>query len=172
MTRYIIFHSKARDLRDNYLPKETGRLLSNFDGGSVIYHGLYYPSVEHAFQAQKYLFTTPPSPDTRLEFTDPKMSAVQAKEMGGKIYMKKLKVALDIEAWNRVSESLMRELIVLKIHQNPIIRDILIYCSKNGIRLFHFSRSDMKWGCHVDSKTGDIIKGSNLLGRLYEEFMS
>jgi len=60
--------------------------------------------------------------------------------------MKKYNVTLDIECWNQKRESLMRDLIKSKIARHPEIQEILSIVKREGIKLVHFSRTDMDWG--------------------------
>jgi len=160
----LIFHSRAALLRDNNnpygLPPDAGRILSNFGDIPVIWRGRTYPTVEHAFQAAKYLLASS-RPDLessiRLNGGDP----VAAKRMGSRAGMKAVNAVLDVALWNSISDDVMTELITEKA-KNPIVRSILQKCRDNGIRLYHFSRSDLRWGCHINPP-----KGQNRLGTIY-----
>lgn len=158
------FHAKAKLLPKNSSFSSTSmRDLSNFSGHDVEYDGKIYPTVEHAFQAQKYLCTEKPE---MVEIVRNFKTALEAKSAGGKNGMKKNGVSLDIEKWNKIKDSLMRELIKSKINRHPEIKEIVSIANKKNIKLVHFSRSDMYWGAHVD-EDGNIKKGENLLGEIY-----
>lgn len=164
----ILFHSRSRPIRHiDGIPSDTGRLLSNFANIPVSWQGNVYPTVEHAFQGAKYKLASD-NPSIEIEFRiggsigdDP----ADAKRNGSKTGMKKRNTVLDIQKWNNISDDIMTELIIEK-SKNPIIRQILQVIRKKNIYLYHFSRSDMKWGCHLD-KDGNIKKGENRLGQIY-----
>ena len=66
-------------------------------------------------------------------------------------------------------EDIMRQLVESKVYRNPEIRDILhsLQTGDVPVALYHFSRSDMFWGCYVDHDTGTLKTGLNKLGELY-----
>ena len=174
--RFILFHSKSKELGPNYtslgFPKDTAKILSNFHEGTELrFRGDDYVSVENAFQGQKYAcLLHPESPIQPSDFAKGGKyghTAMDAKKAGGKGFMSKQRVALDIRRWNEISHSLMRELIEAKVGQDTHIQRILQLCSTHNVQLFHHSRSDMLWGCHVDQNSGQIKKGENLLGAIF-----
>lgn len=169
---FLQFHSRSALLtpRNNPfgLPAETGRLLSNFGNIPVTWHGLTYPTVEHAFQAAKYRLASN-RPEVAVEFVEGGSigpDPVMAKRAGSRKGMQTRGAVLDVALWNRLSDDVMKELIRAK-KDHPVIHGILEICHSNNIALFHFSRSDMKWGCHVTPE-GVLKKGENRLGRIYE----
>ena len=168
---HLLFHSKAALIKPKNnpygLPSDAARILSNFGIIPVTWRGNTYPTVEHAFQGAKYLLASN-HPEIEASFRvdgslgpDP----VNAKKAGGKAGMKKTKTVLDVPLWNSIADQVMTELISEKA-RHPVIQAILAICKEHGIALYHFSRSDMKWGCHINPP-----RGENRLGRIYMNIM-
>lgn len=146
------------------LPAEAGRILSNFGAIPIVWRGRTYPTVEHAFQAAKYLLASD-RPDLEPTIRNLRYP-VMAKRAGSKAGMRAAGAVLDVALWETLSDGIMMELITEKA-KHPVVRSILGICRDKGIRLCHYSRSDMKWGCHVSPNP----KGENRLGRMYTELM-
>jgi ribA/ribD-fused uncharacterized protein len=161
MTTYLQFHSKSAQ---NILPLKR---LSNFSEDPVTYNGVTYPTVEHAFQAQKYSFTDKPE---LMQLFTTYATAAEAKSAGTKGAMKKHKTELDINKWNECRDAIMVALITSKIEKNPDIKNILVIAKQNNIRFVHFSRTDMYWGAHMN-EDGSIKKGENRLGIIYNKYI-
>lgn len=163
METFLLFHSRAPLISKYGLPADAGRLLSNFGAIPIVWRGNTYATVEHAFQGAKYLLASNrPELEASIRIgSDP----IIAKRAGSKAGMKAVGAVLDIDLWSSLSDNIMQELIIEKAN-NPIIRSILMICKENGIGLYHFSRSDMKWGCHVSPP-----KGENGLGCIYMELI-
>lgn len=163
------FHSKSALLKNNVLPPDALRRLSNFSEDSVELDSNIYPSVEHAFQAQKYLCSN--KPELVIMFYNGTIkTAAEAKTTGGKGGMKKRGAVLDIECWDKTKDRVMDTLIKSKIQRNEYIRSILEIAANNNITFVHFSRSDMYWGAHMN-EDGTIKKGLNKLGELYNKYL-
>jgi len=96
------------------------RFLSNFHPAQVRYEGIYYTSVEGAYQAAKPL-------DLGVRKDISLMSAGQAKRAGGKVVMRP-----DWETLIPDSEKLtvkidtMRELVLDKFSRNPDLKTLLL----------------------------------------------
>ena len=186
------FHAKSKLLSSSkeykpYLnagmPATALRDLSNHADYSVEYEGRTYPTVEHAFQAQKYVYATFEEPkrkkiakesvdDILASFTvDGKMTATEAKKMSGSTAMEKRGYTLDITKWTQASIPLMNVLIRSKIERNPEIRKIVEVAKELQLRFAYFSQNDMKWGCHVGEDGKMITEGRNLLGEIYNNWM-
>ena len=166
---YWAFHSKAKKLDDIFtkmgFPKDAPKMLSNFWPGQLCFQGYTYASVENAFQGHKYMYLKHPGDITLQHFTIDGpygATASDAKKAGGKGFMKKHRVELDIPRWNERSLQLMTELIRSKVAQSLDIQSILMRCKKYNIILYHHSRTDMFWGCHINSDTGTVKKGDNM----------
>ena len=193
--RILQFHSKSALLKpkdskpylDAGMPETAMRDLSNFADFSVKYKSKVYPTVEHAVQSQKYIYSeyVEPKPKKTAQkqktetldeilagFTvDGKMSALDAKKEGGRKAMEIRGYTLDITRWEKESVPLMKELIKSKIERNKEIKKILEVAKKFELKLAHFSRSDMKWGCHMSEDGTAIKNGKNLLGEIYNNWM-
>lgn len=177
---YAIFHSKAvlldgkaKDVGEKIrrtLPNDVLRRLSNFSEDDVEYEGHQYPTVEHAYQAQKYTCVRGgPRLDIVSKFYtggDIK-TALQAKTAGGKGYMKKEKVELDFGCWDAKKNDLMLALILSKVQRHPYFQDVLRKAHQQGIRFVHHSRSDMYWGAHFDRDHHRLKQGKNKLGEIF-----
>ena len=196
--RILQFHSKSALLKskdakpylDAGMPDTAMRDLSNFADFSVEYNGKIYATVEHAFQSQKYVFSKYEEPKPKKKqakrgednpktldeilasFTvDGKMTALDAKKEGGRKAMEMRGYTLDIMRWTKESVPLMKALIKSKIERNPEIKRILDIAKRFDVKLAHFSRSDMKWGCHMTEDGKAIKDGKNLLGEIYNNYM-
>lgn len=190
--RILQFHSKSALLKpkdskpylDAGMPETAMRDLSNFADFSVKYKGKVYPTVEHAFQSQKYIYSEyvePKKKKAKKEETvdeilagftvDGKMSALDAKKEGGRKAMEDRGYTLDITRWSKESVPLMQELIKSKIKRNKEIQKILEVAKKFELKFAHFSRSDMKWGCYMSEDGKAIKNGKNLLGEIYNNWM-
>ena len=87
------------------------RWLSNFHPSTLIYNGLKYPTVEHAYQANKTLV---PELSEMIRNTD---TPAKAKRMG--------KVAPLRPDWDEIKIALMRDLVHLKF-ENPLLQGMLL----------------------------------------------
>lgn len=96
----------------------------------------------------------------------------KAKTAGSKSGMKKHGASLDIGCWNSKKQQIMHDLVESKIRRHAEIQHILKRVKHDKIRLVHFSRFDMEWGAHVEKSTGEIKKGENKLGDIYNEFVA
>ncbi len=163
------FHSKAKKLpKTHVLPEDACRRLSNFSEDSVEYEGHVYPSVEHAYQAQKYMCSN--HPEYACKFYDGTVvSSIDARKMGSKSGMKAVETTLDIAKWTEVNEQVMEALISSKMERSEYIRQILTLSAEHGIRYVHFSRNDMFWGAHFDMETYEVTDGENRLGEMYNK---
>jgi len=167
----LFFDSKTPDLRASnnpyQLPANAARLLSNFAKIPVVYKGNTYPTLEHAFQGIKYLFSNKPhfEADFRIDGvvgSDP----ANAKYWGSRKGMKETGATLNVAEWDTHSELLMMELIQVKVESSPNIITILEIVKANKIQIVHTSKIDFKWGASVNTD-GTISKGDNLLGKIY-----
>jgi ribA/ribD-fused uncharacterized protein len=171
---FIKFWSRGTDLKKKEmkkynLPANTPKLLSNFAETPVQWNHHMYPTVEHAFQAAKYMFSTLPS--FEKEFRVGESIGLQppkvAKTAGSKTGMKKNKAVLNIVEWDSQKNDIMKQLIQDKIQRHDIIRSILQSCREHHIPLFHYSKEDRVWGCTINEEEGTVKEGNNLLGKLF-----
>lgn len=170
-TNVLIFHSRSKNLGKTHdLPCSSLRDLSNFSMHSVEYDGKIYPSLEHAFQALKYLFSNKPEIAPQFEIGGSILSPQQAKSAGSKGGMKERGAVLNVDFWNKKRDEIMIDLVESKIRRNAEIRNILEIAKRLDIRFVHFSRMDMYWGAHVN-EDGTIKKGENHLGKTYNRWI-
>jgi predicted NAD-dependent protein-ADP-ribosyltransferase YbiA (DUF1768 family) len=159
--RYLLFHSKAKSA--------IGRYLSNFAAARVRFHGHWYPSVEHAFQAAKFLFT-----DGKLHVLDlasdrpgGAWTSVAAKRYGSKKSFASLGLTLDTDAWNGSASRIMGELLRSRARHDPLFKKIVRKANRQGVALLHHERAGSRafWGGAFD-KTRRRFDGANRLGLL------
>lgn len=153
----ILFHSRSKDQR--------GKILSNFSNvkkGIKIFGETFY-SVENAFQAIKFLYSSEPRMFKKLANISPK----EAKKMGTKTYYKKNNITLNIEKWNNTSQKVMEHLIDLRFLHDETFSTLVKDCNSNAIELFHFERSGEKsyWGGYFSKADGEFY-GKNKLGNI------
>jgi len=123
------------------------RFLSNFWGCIVLYEGILYPSVEHAYQAAKS--TDRP---IRKQFVDDIMSPGQAKRKGNFIKLR--------EDWEQKKVSIMEELVKDKFTRNEDLKIKLLNTGTAELQEGNYW-GDTFWG--IDLTTG---KGENHLGKI------
>ena len=175
---HVLFYSKSAAIKPkgdplygHGLPPDARKLLSNFAPLSVQWRGKVYPSVEHAFQAAKYLYSHPKDAAAAVatQFqqrrTIGQQPAQKAKSAGTKTAMKKHHVQLDCSSWDRVKDEVMLELLQSKVSRHPVIQKILEVCHDNNLSLVHYSMRDDYWGAKIDKTTGRVV-GRNKLGKM------
>jgi ribA/ribD-fused uncharacterized protein len=170
------FHSKSANLSKTKeykqyveagMPEDAMKSLSNFSNHDVEYKGILFPTVEHAFQSQKYAVSGHPEVVPEFSVDGQGWTATEAKTQGGKKAMEKRKIQLDVAKWNKESVPIMEALVKSKIERHTDIRRILEVVKQFNLKLVHFSRSDMKWGAHVSEDGKSVKAGENLLGEIY-----
>jgi ribA/ribD-fused uncharacterized protein len=87
------------------------RWLSNFYPAPCYYNGLYYPSVENAYQAQKCW-----DDDNKIQFTE--VNAGQSKKLGRKVTKR--------EDWEEIKYQVMAQCLVSKFMRWPLLRKQLL----------------------------------------------
>lgn len=121
------------------------RWLSNFYPVDIEWEDYIYPSVEHAYQAQKN-----DSPEWKVLCSD--------KRPPG--YIKKMSRSIDIRGdWDLIKVKTMESLLDLKFNKEPF-QSLLLGTGSEEIQEGNYWR-DTFWG--VDLNTG---KGKNVLGHL------
>jgi ribA/ribD-fused uncharacterized protein len=123
--------------------------LSNFSEHGFTLDGVRWPSVEHFYQAQKYVGTEAAE---RIRQAD---SAPIARKIGQD---RSLHPRAD---WDSVKEEVMRRAIWAKFEQNRQLRELLL--ATGDEELVHESRSDRFWGRNRDGA------GENRLGAILIE---
>lgn len=119
------------------------RWLSNFWPTQIMYEGIIYPSVEHAYQAVKTL-------DSDVRKYIATLTAGQAKKYGRVLGIR--------EDWEDIKVDVMYDLLLLKFTTNPYLKDKLT-ATGTATLIEDNTWGDTYWGmCNG--------KGSNMLGRL------
>lgn len=121
--------------------------LSNFYPCTIRYNGIRFPSVEHAYQAQK---TTLPSEQRMIANLQ---TPAQAKKAGRKVKCRR--------DWDEVKIGIMKELLVIKFNSHG---NLLAQLFRTGDQQLVEGNwwGDRFWGvCHG--------KGKNVLGQLLME---
>ena len=169
--KYLQFHSKSAEVKIKDIPKDAMKRLSNFSADPVEFESNEYPTVEHAYQAQKYKCSNHPEL-VKMFYDGTIKTAEDAKKAGGKTGMKKYKTELDLKCWtNKHTDDIMSKLIKSKIERNPEIKNIIEILAKKNIHVVHFSRSDMYWGAQMNTDKTGIAKGENKLGKIYNSYI-
>lgn len=179
----IVFHSKAADFVSKYLSNfETPIDVQTGEPLLIEHRGRSFRSIEHAFQAHKYLMSRPNGSLTiedmvrkfqvggEFDALDPP----KLKAKGGKGAFKEYKFALDVDRWNRESRRVMVELVRARLRVDRLYRRIVVLAVKDGVPLYHFERSGEKsyWGGYFpkgDPYWGGFWKGENALGDILTE---
>ncbi len=119
--------------------------FSNFSLHGVKLDGLWWPTTEHYFQAQKFA-GTPCAEKVRLA-----ASPKQAAEMGRD---RKLPLRAD---WEAVKDAIMLQAVQCKFETHAELRKLLLSTGNEGI--IENAPSDYYWGCGADGS------GRNQLGK-------
>ena len=173
---YMGFQSNSALLKPNKvtkkrlfdLPEDAMRRLSNFSLDEVEYEGHRYPSIEHAYQAQKYKYSNKPELMADFYIGGKFNTANEAKEAGGRKGMKAKGTALDFTRWSDAkADQIMEGLVKYKVQKYPEIRNILSILRKNNVHLVHTSLRDKYWGASMHTDKSGIKSGKNKLGELY-----
>ena len=166
---HILFYSKSAEK----LPQS----LSTFTrvDPALTYNGRQFSSIEHAFQAAKYMFTVPPRPDIADEFAVGGSLGAKhpchAKREGGKAAMKRREVVLNAEEWNAHAPDVMVQLVRARAAVDSFYKSLLKFLSKNSVHLYHFERAGEKsfWGGYFPKgkpQTAASWQGKNTLGEI------
>ncbi|MBD2682020.1 MULTISPECIES: NADAR family protein [Nostoc] len=132
-----------------YSTREQYGCFSNFSSHGFELDGLYWPTSEHYFQAQKFV-GTPHAEQIRLVKT-PKDAARMGRERTRPLR----------QDWEQVKDNIMRHAVVRKFQTHTDIRDILL--STGDEEIVENSPIDFYWGCGADGS------GKNMLGKILME---
>ena len=122
------------------------RFLSNFYPCLVQYNGIAFPSVEHAYQAQKTTLVSEQLMIAKLQ------TATQAKRMGRVVKWRR--------DWNEVKVDIMRDLLLFKFGHQELLEKLLATGDEELVEGNWWG--DRFWGvCHGE--------GQNMLGKLLME---
>ena len=122
--------------------------LSNFYNSEIIYEGIIYPTVEHAFQAAKTLNVDERTAISKLD------TPGKAKRAGRKCNLR--------EDWEEIKDGVMYNCIKSKF-QNPELRKLLLETGDEYLvegTVWH----DNYWG-NCSCKKCENIQGRNQLGK-------
>ena len=123
--------------------------LSNFHPAPFEYNGLFWPTVEHAFQALKF----PTNPDLQAKIrASPTPAGAKTRGRRG---------APLRPDWEEVKVSFMLELLKAKFAQNPTLAIALKATAPAQLR--EVSRTDSFWAC------GPNGCGKNMTGNLLHQ---
>jgi predicted NAD-dependent protein-ADP-ribosyltransferase YbiA (DUF1768 family) len=134
--------------------------------------GLTFPTVEHAFQASKLIFS-----DVAITSVDimelsalhnNKLTPQQAKTRGGRKHFNSIGITLDIGKWNSIAIDVMKDLVVARYATDERFKDIIMNAKKKQMKFKHFERSGAKslWGGFF--KEGMWL-GQNQLGKIMDD---
>jgi N-glycosidase YbiA len=126
--------------------------FSNFSRHGIEMDGIWWPTVEHYFQAQKFA-GHPYGEQIQRAFT-PKHAA----EMGRN---RKLPLRSD---WEEVKDGIMLNALIRKFEMHQDLRTLLLDTKEEAI--VENSPSDYYWGCGADGS------GQNTLGKLLMQVRS
>ena len=131
-----------------YSPREQPYgCLSNFSRHGILMDDTWWPTVEHYFQAQKFVGT---------EYEDAVRQAKSATKAKGMGRSRKYKLRRD---WEQVRDSIMREAVLAKFTQHAELRTILL--GTGDAIIVENSPTDDYWGCgatgHGKNKLGKIL---------------
>lgn len=132
-----------------YMIGEKYGCFSNFSPHGFELDGLYWPTSEHYFQAQKFV-GTPHLEKIRLVKT-PKDAARMGRERTRPLR----------QDWEEVKDDIMRQGVLCKFKTHTDIRDILF--STSNAEIVENSPIDFYWGCGADGS------GKNMLGKILME---
>jgi N-glycosidase YbiA len=122
--------------------------LSNFWSCKIMFEGIEFPTVEHAFQAAK---TTNPNEREMVRLAP---TPVKAKRIGRKVTLR--------DDWEKVKIEIMRGLLVQKFSQDEMLREMLL--STGDWELIEGNTwGDKFWGAVLEN--GKWV-GRNELGKL------
>ncbi len=122
--------------------------FSNFSPYGIEMDGRWWPTVEHYFQAQKFLDEA--TQEKMRAFPSPK----QVADMGRS---RKLPLRSD---WEKVKDNIMYLAVKKKISTHDRLKELLL--DTEGLPIIENARSDYYWGCGQDGT------GLNKLGKILE----
>lgn len=135
-----------------YSTRDAYGCFSNFSAHGIELKGIWWPTSEHYFQAQKFAGT--PHEEQVQRAKTPK----QAAEMGRD---RSRPLRAD---WEQVKDDVMREAVLAKFVRHHDIQQILL--STGDEELIEATTNDYYWGC------GTNKTGKNMLGKILMEVRS
>jgi hypothetical protein len=134
-----------------YLPREEWGFLSNFSPHGVELDGLYFPTVEHFFQASKFAQTEPKYAEAIRCARKPRDAARMGRDRSHALR----------SDWEAVKDDIMRRGVGCKFRTHPALREKLLATGDEA--LVERSPVDFYWGCGEDGS------GLNRLGTILME---
>ncbi|MEO7001424.1 MAG: NADAR family protein [Ktedonobacterales bacterium] len=123
--------------------------FSNFSAQGIALDGAWWPTVEHYFQAQKFVGTANTTYGERIRrATTPKQAATLGRS-------RQIPLRPD---WEEVKDDVMLRAVQCKFETHERLRKLLL--STGDEEIIEASPSDYYWGCGADGS------GRNQLGRL------
>lgn len=161
----LMFFSKSK----SYI----GKYLSNFHLTKISYRGFEFASVEHAYQATKFLYALNRSTDDKMKYfrslsvrgENGRGDALSAKRFGNKTNWKKLGLTMDASTWERDGLREMMHILKARYKSDPLFRQIIRKARKENIALLHNDRAATKsyWGGAFNPERNHF-RGKNHLG--------
>ncbi len=130
----------------SYLPTDEYGFLSNFSAHGFMLDDRYWPTVEHCFQAQKFMGT---DHEERIRIS---RSPKEAKNLG---QTREIRLRAD---WEEVKVAVMRRAVMARFKTHADLRDLLLMTGDD--ELVENVPSDYFWGC------GALGGGQNMLGKI------
>ena len=151
---------KENDTIKYYSKSKDNKWLSTFNVGNPFeYDGYTYPTVEHAFHAQKIDPDDTKSKEYKEKFTDKDLKPNEAKKLGGKKSFKENNYKLRKD-WDKIKLRLMKEITETYYKNNSQLLDKLL-STKNKELLHSGPRIDDFWG--VNKNGGENHHGKILM---------
>lgn len=160
-----------------------GKYLSNFQASRIPFDGYVFPSIEHAYQAQKMKYArkiaskkTAYKPLTVADFAEGgsigKLSGVEAKKAIGKVALAKRGIEIDAK-FHPTRLGLMKKLVKIRFDNDKLYHDIITTAVKRGVKLVHYDktrgppgkRSTPFWGAFRPQGTKELF-GEDQLGKM------
>lgn len=153
--------------RVKYVPFQSNgynRYLSNFNPSTISYKSHTFPSIEHAFQAAKYIESGADDGIIKQFCIGGKFHHLpgwKIKRLGSRAEFIKNSLRLNVVDWNKQRISIMLSLINERFLEDKLFRNMLRHCHQHNYILLH--TIDKFWGGKL-TETG--VKGSNHLGKI------
>ena len=134
-----------------YVVRDEWGWMSNFSPHGVDLDGTWWPTVEHYFQAAKFVSTDPAHAATIARVSRPHDAARLGRDRGHPLR----------PDWEAVKEDVMRRAVRCKLSTHPELRALILATGDEEI--VETSPSDYFWGAGLDGS------GQNRLGHILME---
>lgn len=146
-----LFSGRSQKVIKFYHPQDPDGHFSNFSRHAIVLDGKHWPTVEHYYQAQKYVGID----ETYAEAIRKVGTPGEAKSMS------RDPKHPPNPNWDLIKDDIMRRAIWAKFTQHPSLKQLLLDTG-NAI-LVEDSPKDYHWGCGKDGT------GINMLGKILVE---